>query len=181
MDVVSWLATLLSVGLSGAALWVAILARRDSKRSADAAGRSADAATTSAEVAASEARRSREITDVRWKVGPHPYNDDGRPGRLAITNVGTTEAREVKGQIVIDGKSSVLAQAPVVPPGEHLLHDARDDFATYRQRAGDKAAWMDAAGWIAGASGSPAVEVRLTWLTPEGSPKSWDSGKRGVR
>lgn len=85
--------------LSAGALWVALLARKDSRRSADAAEISAEAAKESADAATREAREARRANDRNDREDQRALNDRirqalsvdeerGSPGKYRFRNGG---------------------------------------------------------------------------------------------
>ncbi|MGH2381845.1 MAG: hypothetical protein ACRDG7_11580 [Candidatus Limnocylindria bacterium] len=91
-DLATWALVIGSVVFSGAALWVSLLSRRDSKRAATAAERSAGAAERSAgaaerQVAMATAEADKYVTP--WKL--HPVDKS----RYNLTNEGSEPAYDV--------------------------------------------------------------------------------------
>lgn len=167
-DWVEPIATAVAAAIAVVAVVVAAFARRDSKRSADAAERSAatseDSARSSAEsaaVARREEARQIERTDVEWRrVSERPE----RRGHLEFRNVGTTTAHVVSAVLTVNGERTHLECEQLLAGGS-ISFDAT--------KLAKKVA-------IAGSVGGKYVygfrfdvAARITWQSELGSPGVW--------
>jgi hypothetical protein len=126
------------------ALWVSLLARRDSKASARAAvtsaessERSAVAAEQSFELSRLEARRRVERTDVKWEL----EKSKDHPGVLVYRNVGTTTAYAVTAALTINNQRVDVIYGDI-PANGIIEYDAEEIYALAAQKAvAATAAW----------------------------------------
>lgn len=152
-------AALVAIG----ALWVAYLARTDSKVSAKASAVSAEAAAAAIELASIQARRETERHDVEWT------DDSPDRNRVVLRNVGSTTACAVSIVLTINGNRHDL-DAGDIAPGEAYEFDSAEYAAMAESDFMATVAAMRAAG--VGYVGGPtfAVHARITWLSELGTP-----------
>jgi hypothetical protein len=165
---VSAIAAVLAAVFAGAAWVVALPARADSRRSADASELAATAAADGVAIAKTEADRLTERSDVSWEFVDQA---DDRRWRVEYRNIGLTAARKVEAVLVIDGVRVDL-QADRVPPGQSIRHDAHDLHQEAERR------WLD--GVEHGSLGSPGMEIeaRIVWSSELGTPATWTGTDR---
>ncbi len=127
MDLESWLG-IGGAALAAAALVVAVLARKDSKRSADAADdsaassrRSADASERASEISELEAKRRVERRDVVWKH----FEDVSTPGLFVWRNDGSTTAYDVTAVVYVKDER-IEKDVGTLRPGEDFVVDGSE-------------------------------------------------------
>ncbi|SDF96934.1 hypothetical protein SAMN04487781_3122 [Cellulosimicrobium cellulans] len=152
------------------ALIVAWLARRDSRRSADASDRSADASDRSAraaeraaEITELEARRRVERSDVAWQ-----RVTDIESGLVRYQNIGSHDAFDVTVVLTINDERTTLNPGQV-SPGGHFEHDARTTYGAENQAALEEMRSSPPGIFIITTTRFSA-SARISWESELGSP-----------
>ncbi len=155
-----------------------------SEVSAGAAQRSASSLEEAQAIATAQDARSRELSDVAWEWR---WDTGGNSDFVIIQNIGKGAAKQVVAQFIID--TSTEANDPpleVEGRGELRLHFPlladRRAFAEEARRTSTE--WAIAQRFAADTPFPPdktaRVRLRVTWLTPMGTPKDYDSGYADV-
>lgn len=155
-----------------------------SEVSAGAAQRSASSLEEAQAIAAAQDARSRERSDVAWEWR---WDRQTNGDFVIIQNIGNDLAKEVVAQFIIDAATEANDHPIEVQGREEfrlhfpLLADRRA-FAEEARRTSTE--WAIAQRLAADTPFPPdktaRVRLRVTWLTPMGTPKEYDSGYADV-
>lgn len=163
---------LVGAGIAIGALWVALLARTDSKASARAAAasaasseRAATVAEQSLELSRVESQRKVERSDVEWTA----EGGKERGGLIVYRNVGTTTAHAVTIALTVNGRRIDLEPGDVPPDGA-VEHDARELYAKANNDLAAETRALADLGVFSPGSICFEVAARISWETELGTP-----------
>ncbi len=145
------------------ALVVAMVARRDSKRAADAADDSAAAAKASVDLETAREQRHLERSDVEWEFA----SPDERT--VVLRNAGSTTAYRAEVVFTIRGERYVVAHDEVRAGGAVEFDSSEIALQARSQYQAEVAAEGDA-GVLYIAYPTIRARARVTWETKLGTP-----------